>query len=198
MKKTFILAGFCAALLASCADDDSNATDTLPPVSGNKVLALKVDLLTNAFEGGKELEFEEAADFNVDIDYNAPGDFGDITLFYEELQEPIFAGTIHWMGLGQITYPQFSTADSFEVLGTEAAQPAEDDFEHIPYPTAASEPYYPYPPDFNDIWDSIDNLELVQAYRQQNPDAKVKIFLYTPSVGVGNPEEWDWIIFIEN
>jgi hypothetical protein len=196
MKKTIILAGLCA-LFASCADDDANP-GTLPPVSGNKVLALKVDLLTNAFEGGKELEFNEAGDFSVAIDYNAPGDFGDITLFYEEVQQPIFVGTIHWMGLGEITYPQFNTPDSFEVLGSAAAQPAEDDFYHIPYPTAASQPYYPYPPDLNAIWDAVDNLELVQAYRQANPSAKVKIFLYTPSVGDGNPEEWDWIIFIKN
>jgi hypothetical protein len=51
---------------------------------------------------------------------------------------------------------------------------------------------------YNTIWTSVQNIIKVRQYLYANPDATVKIFLYTPSVGVGNPAEWDWFIFMKN
>jgi len=196
MKKTLLLLGLCA-LAASCADDDALPANNPNPVAGNKVLVLKVDLLTNAFEGGKQLEFDSAENFTIASYYNAPGDFGDIKLRYNEVEGDLFAGTIHWMGLGQITYPEFEMPNAFTSMQGETAMPAATDFELVP--VAQGEPPYEWPDtNYGAIWDAIDNLQLVQDYRAANPGAKVQLFLYTPSVGVGNPAEWDWIIFLKN
>lgn len=195
MKKILLFAGLCA-FMVSCSDEDNNNTNTLPPVSGNKVLALKVDLLTNTFEGAKELEFEDLDGFSIGVDYNAPGDFGDVTINYAEAQQPLFAGTIIWMGTGEISYPEFQPAGAFESSNGEAALPANEDFELIANGEGEAAPWQSL--EYDEIWDAIDNLDVVKAYRQQNPNAAVKLYLYTPSVGIGDPAEWDWIVFLKN
>jgi len=45
---------------------------------------------------------------------------------------------------------------------------------------------------------SVQSLVKVREYLSKNPKTPVKLFLYTPSVGAGNPEDWDWIIFLKN
>jgi hypothetical protein len=52
--------------------------------------------------------------------------------------------------------------------------------------------------DYTKIWMSIQYLVKVREYLKSNPNESVKIFLYTPSVGVGNPADWYWIIYIKN
>jgi hypothetical protein len=164
----------------------------------NKVIVLKVDLLTNAFEGGKELEFEDAETFSISADVNPADDFGDITLNYEETALPLFAGGIVWMGTGEITYPAFELPGTFE---TQAALPvpAASDFEYA-YEFTGDYFYEEYYTTVNyaALWQSIGNLQLVQEYRALNPDAKIKLYLYTPGIGIGDPAEWKWIIFIKN
>ncbi|MES2488027.1 MAG: hypothetical protein V4581_19020 [Bacteroidota bacterium] len=202
MKKTMLLFGLCA-IFASCSDDDNSdpVNVILPVLDANKVLALKVDLLTNTFEGGKVLEFEGPTDtFTISADYNVPGDFGDITLKYNEVDANLFEGTIHWMGLGEITYPSFELPNAFAAIDNETAMPAANGFEFVSYGSefGSPSPYYEENADLAAIWDAVDNLQLVKDYRITNPNAKVQLFLYTPSVGVGNPAEWDWIIFLKN
>ena len=51
---------------------------------------------------------------------------------------------------------------------------------------------------YNEIWTSVQSLVKVRQYLNSNPNATVKLFLYTPSVGIGNPAEWDWIIVMKN
>ena len=52
----------------------------------NNVLILKVDYLTNTFEGGKELTFNQSAQsFSIINQYKVPADFGNIKLIYQEL-----------------------------------------------------------------------------------------------------------------
>ncbi|GGB85774.1 hypothetical protein GCM10007424_27330 [Flavobacterium suaedae] len=192
--KNFILSLGLVALLASCSSDDSNPVQETP--TANKVVMLKVDLETNVFEGGKELTFPEANSFTISTIYNEPGDFGDITLKYEEVNETIFAGDIVWMGLGEMTYPEtLNTADDFLSVDETVAFPMEDNFQIIEY---SEYNYYPESIDYSAIWGAIDNLQIVQEYRDSNPDSKINLFLYTPSVGVGNPAEWDWYVILKN
>ena len=90
MKKIIFI--LFAVLVFSC-DNDSE------PVilnEANKVILLKVDFLTNEFEGGKEFEFSTSESFTISSTYNTPVDFGDIQLYYNELNEKIFDGTIIW------------------------------------------------------------------------------------------------------
>ncbi|MFP9115773.1 hypothetical protein ACLI1A_17665 [Flavobacterium sp. RHBU_3] len=193
MKKLITL--MAAIAFASCASDNTQPVENSAS-NGNKLLLLKVDLLTNAFEGGKELEFSEAETFTIGTEYHPAGDFGSIKLSYQETGQPIFAGDIIWMGLGEISYPQqFDAPSSFTTIANEVAQPDASGFETVQYDEFS---YYPETIDYAGIWNAIDNLQAVKNYRLANPDTKVYLYLYTPSVGFGNPEEWDWFVMIKN
>ncbi|OIQ17615.1 MAG: hypothetical protein BM557_07960 [Flavobacterium sp. MedPE-SWcel] len=193
MKNLFLLLSL-SLFLGSCSDDDSSVTP--PNETENKVLLLKVDMQTNAFEGGKELTFPEFTDFTIETSYIEPGDFGDIELKYQEADAPIFAGTIVWAGLGEMTYPEIlNTTTSFTTIDTPVQAPTEENFELVQYSDYS---VYPELINYNAIWGAIDDLQLVKEYRDENPNAKVNLLLYTPSVGVGNPAEWDWFIILKN
>jgi hypothetical protein len=51
---------------------------------------------------------------------------------------------------------------------------------------------------YNAIWTSVQSLVKVRQYLTSNPNVTVKIFLYTPRVGIENPAQWDWFIFMKN
>ncbi len=155
-------------------------------------MLLKVDYITNTFEGGKELTFSEPTPtFTITTDYKSPGDFGSIKLIYKELNEKLFDGTIIWMGKGQISFPtqliepkEFSVIKTYDILYPVG-------FENIFDPNNQTYDYTP-------MWLKVQHLAKVREYLKSNPKAKAKIFLYTPSVGVGNPADWDWIIILKN
>ena len=179
-----IIASLSILLFASCEEVDRHYR--------SKILMLKVDYLTNNFEGGKELLFHQPSEnFTIRTEYTPPGDFGNIKLVYEELNKVIFDGDIIWMGLGQIIYPQnILLASEFEhVLTNDYITPREG-FENVFNPQNTNY-------DYSQIWSSVQGLVTVRDYLRSNPDATVKLFLYTPSVGVGNPEDWDWILFLK-
>jgi len=195
MKNKILVMGL-GLLLVACSDE---TTAPVEKVKENKVLMLKVDLLTSAFEGGKELTFDEASAFTIGVDYESPGDFGGIKLKYQELNAPLFEGTIHWMGRGEMSYPEIDTPQSFATVDSAVALPAESMLEVVQYLDPAMPlDEWPYLPEYATLWDAVDNLKLVKDYRAANPNSKVNFFLYTPSVGVGNPEHWDWFIILKN
>lgn len=189
MKRNLIILSFVITLF-SCSNSDENSPI---PENTNKVLLLKVDYLTNEFEGGKELSFDtDIASMTVNNQYVQPSDFGSITLTYAELGETLFDGTIVWNGTGQMNFPQnLLQANQFErVLTADYIVPASG-FENVFNPDNTN---YDYDP----IWLPVQGLVKVREYLLSNPNATVKLFLYTPSVGIGNPEEWDWIIIMKN
>lgn len=197
MKNKLLLMGLCLSVMA-CSDDNSDPVDENPQ-SGNKVVLLKVDATNFAFEGGKELTFEEASSFTISHEYNLPGDFGSIKLKYEELDAPIFDGDIHWMGLGGMNYPEaIDPVSSFESIATAVPMPDESLRELVLYDEFVPVDEWPYAANYEQLWDAVDNLQIVKEYREANPGAKVHFFLYTPSVGVGDPAEWDWFIILKN
>ncbi|RZK12470.1 MAG: hypothetical protein EOO46_03055 [Flavobacterium sp.] len=191
MKTTIFTLLIFVLSLTSCVGDEDIPSIVLP--QDNKVLLLKVDYTTNTFEGGKELSFNDTtATFNVEVEYQEPGDFGGIQLYYKELDTKIFDGSIVWDGTGEINYPEnFEPASSFEVTLTNDYIFPTEGFENVFNPT--QETY-----DYQTIWGAVQSLLKAREFVLSNPDAKAKIFLYTPSVGFGNPEEWKWIIILKN
>jgi hypothetical protein len=190
MKK--IVCILLAIFIASCNNDD----DATNQNEVNKVVLLKVDFLTNEFEGGKELEFQTAENFTITSNYVSPGDFGGIQLFYSELDQKIFQGTIIWSGSGTRSYPEnMDLPNDFATINENLELPNADVFEPVMYEEFA---YYPEPIDYAGIWNSIRNLEVVKNYRDSNPQGKINLFLYTPSVGLGSAAEMDWYIYIKN
>jgi hypothetical protein len=191
MKKLlyfFILSIF----LLSCSDSESNSTT----VTTNKIALLKVDFLTNTFEGGSILNFPDHTNYNLTTDYQAPGDFGGIQIKYDGLNQLIFDGSIHWAGLGERTYPQqIDAANSFALSANQVALPSSNFLSILDYDEFA---YYPDIIDYATLWNAINQLTIVGEYRSSNPNATVYFLLYTPSVGLGNPADWDWYILIKN
>ena len=110
------------------------------------------------------------------------------------LSEPLFEGTIHWMGTGKMTYPEkLEPASYFHVANT---------FDYI-YPVKGFEPiiipdiYNFEEKDYLEVWSKVQHLKLTREYLKADPNQKVNIFLYTPSVGAGDQLTWKWIIFLK-
>lgn len=166
----------------------------LTPQIPNDVLLLQIDYLTNTFDGGKEFTFpNQTTTFSITNQYVTPSDFGSIKLFYSELNQLLFEGTIHWMGTGSILFPTvFQPATSFSFVNT-----------LVPIPMPAAGFQNVFNPDntvynYQEIWNSFAYLQKTgdYGYWQTNTVAP-KIFLYMPSVGVGDPATWKWIIILK-
>ncbi len=190
MKSTKFLFLFLIVLLSGCKLNDTemnvNSRDAV-----NQVLMLKVDYTTNVFEGGTVFYFDRTTDsFTIENEYIAPGDFGSVKLIYKELDKPLFEGSIHWMGLGKITFPEkLESANRFKI----------DSQEYYVYPKNGFEDVFN--PDNRQLnyekpWSSVQNLVKVREFLTINPNQKVKMFLYTPSVGEGDPKDWYWVIYL--
>lgn len=178
-------------LLLSCSKVDFKKIQMNK--TANKVLMLKVDYMTNTFEGGKEFTFAKSITaFTIIYEYKAPGDFGSIKLTYRELNEPLFDGTIIWEGLGKMIFPKnLQPASEFDAfITTDIVYPI-NGFRNVFNP--GNETY-----DYNKVWMSIQYLVKVREYLKSNPNETVKIFLYMPSVGIGNPADWYWVVYLKN
>ncbi|SCY50428.1 hypothetical protein [Flavobacterium caeni] len=204
MKTPFLfLLGLMA--LAGCSADDTTSAEALQTTEArpanpknntvaNQVLMLQVDFETHVFEGGKKLFYQSAETFAIASDYDPPGDFGGVTLRYAETNEMLFAGTIIWMGTGQMTFPAgLNPAGSFATIASPVPMPTS--IETVQYTQFA---YYPEPMPYQAIWNAVDHLQVVAQFRASNPNGTVHVFLYTPSVGVGNPAEWDYFVMLKN
>ena len=176
--------------LSSEEDNTDNAVNAV-----NQVLLLQVDYTKSEFEGGKELKFlKKENDFTISHEYIEPSDFGSIKLIYKELNEPLFEGTIHWMGTGKMTYPEkLEPASKFgAVITLDYIYPGKG-FEPIIIPDI----FKFDEEDYLKVWRKVQYLNKTRDYIEANPNQKVKIFLYTPSVGAGDPLTWKWLIFIK-
>jgi hypothetical protein len=204
-KKIFLL--LAITFFSSCSKDENSSSNTneflkrqsirnnyLAPPVPNTVLLLKVDYLTHTFEGGKEFTFPNQTNtFTIQTQYQAPSDFGGIKLYYQELNQQLFNGSIHWMGTGSILFPSdFQPAGAFAVVQTLVP---------VAFPTSGFQNVFN--PDntvynYQDVWSSIAYLQKTgdYGYWQTNTIAP-KIFLYTPSVGIGDPATWKWIVILK-
>ncbi len=193
MKNIFLLLVASAFCLSCTPSSTSTQEERISNPAENKILMLKVDYTTNVFEGGKELTLGPySSSFETNNEYQAPSDFGYLKVFYTPTNTKIFDGTIHWLGEGAMSYPtNFAPANSFVVLNTFAA---------IPMPVVENifGTSTPQNVNYTAVVNPLIYLEKVNAYRISNPTAKVKIFLYTPGVGVGNPATWKWIVMFKN
>ena len=161
---------FIAIMLLGC-DSNENLSDELGRDSVGQVLLQQVDYTTNEFEGGKELRIlKKSKELIITHEYTEPNDFGSIKLLY--INEPLFEGTIHWMGTGKMTYPEkLKPASYFQVANT---------FDYI-YPGKGFEPiiipdiYNFEEQDYLEIWSKVQHLKLTREYIKANPNQKVII-----------------------
>ena len=187
MKTKILLLLFVFALYGC----DSNLKDADLDNEVSQVLMMKVDYTSNTVEGGTEFKFTGKSDnVTIETEYKEPSDFGSVKLVYKELNEVLFFGTIHWMGLGEMSFPKkIDPKSMFEAnLTLDYVSPV-NGFEDIFNPQDMKL-------DYKQPWMAVQFYVKVREYLSANPNQKVKMFLYTPSVGTGNPEDWSWIIYL--
>lgn len=188
-----LLFGLSIIFLSSCKKKEDNDQDHV----SKKLLLLKVDYLTHDFEGGQQLEMAAYANLSDTLplikNYVQPSDFGSISFYYKTTNATslVFDGSIIWDGLGSRTFPStLANAIDFPTLGTPLSNIDSTEFHVVHYDLAPQKIYY------DSIWDGIKNLKITDYYRS-GANTKMSLFLYQPSVGPGNPADWDWYIVME-
>lgn len=184
MKKIIPLFIACA-ILVGCEKENT------PIQQQNKILLLRIDYLTYQFEGAFEqtlsspfAPFDSLPISNV---FQSPGDFGNLKLFYQPNNELIFDGDIVWNGWGPINYPtSFSPPANYLHTGLSLSLPDSSRFQNV-FPQW----HYPKLP-LDSIWMNIGDLAIVKEYNASPKN--IGFLLYTPSVGVGDPAQWDWFL----
>ena len=192
MKTRILLLSLISLLFISCNSDSTGLDND----KTNKILMLKVDYTTNTFVGGTEFSFaKQTDDFTIKSEYVEPGDFGSVKLIYKELDDTLFIGTIHWSGLGEMTFPKsLQPSSSFKVDLKEIFILPPNGFENVFNPDNLK-----YDDDkYMQVWSGVQNLVKVREYISSNPSQNTKLFLYTPSVGEGDPLDWYWIIYLKS
>lgn len=183
--KNLILTLSVIITLCGCRRDQINKPDS--------ILLLKVDYQTLQFEGGLEQKVNstlpDSDTIPLRVNYKPPGDFGSIALYHKPGNELLFKGTIIWMGKGEISHPvSFKPASSFQTYNTPLAYPGSSAFKPVNVQPGTTVP------DLEPVWNAVAKLHIVSEYRQANK--KIGVFVYTPSVGIGNPADWDWILVL--
>ena len=190
MKKIAFL--FLLIIFSSCSDD---ADDNVIQNQNRELTILKVDFLTHTFEGGNSFEFNNIAMTNtlpIEEIYVAPSDFGNYTLKYTPTNEVIFNGPIAWMG-GSYDLPLDFDSSDYE---TTTLNPSInlDEIEYF-MPTAdilAGEGYTNF--DYASVWNSIKNLQVTNDCLNNN--GKIGFVLYTPGLGLFQPENAYWLVIL--
>lgn len=188
-------------ILLSCdKNEDNKNVVSSPPELGpsTKILLLVVDYNTYKFEAGKELEIStntyNSISMPVKVNYNSPGDFGDVTLLYEPTNDSIFGGTIIWMGKGEVFYPRsFNMPDFFEISEPGLNLPPDRRFQQI-LNTSNAAKYTDLK--YENLWKAVHKLKIVKDYFKAGKN--IGVYRYQRSVGLGSPSEWDWIIVMTN
>ncbi len=184
--KNLILTLSALIMLCGCKQDDINKSGS--------ILLLKVDYQTLKFEGGVEQKVNStlpnADTIPLKVDYQAPGDFGGMALYHKPGNELLFKGTIVWMGKGAMSHPAaLNPSGSYQTLNGELPYPGNSAFKPVMGQSGGGTA-----PNFETIWSAVSKLQIVAEYRKANK--KISVMLYAPSVGIGDPADWDWILLM--
>lgn len=159
----------------------------------SKVLMLQVNYNDQVFEGGKEFIFNEPSNsFSITALHPVDNfDFHEFELRFTELDERLFYGSVVWAGSGGMSFPtSIEQPGQFPPSNPNTIAIPANGFENVLDMSGITTGY-------EQAWSAVENLAIVNEYFITNPDQTIKIFLYTPSQGMGNPEEWKWIIYIK-
>ena len=182
--------------LAGQPSNDFTESDLQETDLQKHILISKVDYLTFRYKGFYALNVTNKLNSGNEIpfvsQYQAPGDFGYIKLFYRNTDNLLMDGSIIWSGCGELNFP-----DNFR-----AGLPMDNG---LPYPGQSRISFindgghYETVTDERDlqyIWQSVSRQKEFQHY-YGNSSKKVAVYLYTPSVGIGNPADAYYLVFTE-
>ena len=162
------------------------------------ILISKVDYLTFRPRGFYAMNVQNPVSSGNEIpfvaQYQAPGDFGWFKLFYQNTDNLLAYGSIVWMGCGELEFPESFRAG--QKLNSGLPYPGQSKIAYIndggQYCTvdAAQEV------GLQRIWQTLSKQEEFQHY-YNNSHKKVAVYLYTPSMGIGDPADWYYLVFTE-
>jgi hypothetical protein len=154
---------------------------------------LVLDYQTYAFEQGHFSVHPLCDSCDIDslpfnIQYHSPGDFGDITFFYNHTGDTLFSGTIIWMGGGKINYPDsFISGSVFEIDSTPAPSPASLQHYYFDMPVFSQG-------QADSVWEQVRYLRILKEFAVY--PYRAGIYLYPPAVGAFDPSQAKWIVFV--
>ena len=199
IRKNFIKAISAICILSvgvffmGCKKEDSKDEENV----SKSIIMLKIDYLTYNFEGGQLIELAPYTNLTdtlpLIVNYIEPLNTGSLKISYKSSNTTglVFDGSIVWMGLGSRTFPSLLVdASSFPVLTTPLNTIDSSEFHVVHYDLAPQQIYY------DSIWGGIKHLKIVDEFRRVD-SPKMSLFLYRPSVGAGDPADWDWYILLE-
>ena len=164
----------------------------------NDILVMKVDYMTFKFMGYSTVKIADALSDADTIpfctEYKDPCDFGYIKLYYgrKDSGNLLFNGSIVWAGCGKMEYPKdFVTCRSNMMDIIYPGQSRFSFFDGGSHYTVTDE----Y--ELKRIWQTITPMEAFQWYYGRTAK-KVAVYLYTPSVGMGDPADGYYLVFVEN
>ncbi|MBR4136279.1 MAG: hypothetical protein IKU03_07725 [Bacteroidales bacterium] len=160
------------------------------------ILISKVDYLTFRYKGFYALNVSDKLNTGNEIpfvsEYQEPGDFGYIKLFYRNTNNLLMDGTIIWSGCGALSFPASFRAG--QALNSGLPYPGQSRFAFIDnggqYTTVSDDN------ELQRVWQTVSRQQEFQHY-YGNSSKKVAVYRYTPSVGVGNPADWYYLVFTE-
>lgn len=176
--------------------DDFTESDLENADLQKHILISKVDYLTFRYKGFYALNVTNKLNTGNEIpfvaDYRSPGDFGYIKLYYRNTNNLLMDGTIIWAGCGALNFP-----DSFRAghrLASGMPYPGQGRIAFINnegHYTAVTDEY-----ELQCIWQTLSHQQEFRHYYTHS-SKRVAVYLYTPSVGVGNPADAYYLVFTE-
>ena len=176
--------------------DDFTESDLKDADLHKHILISKVDYLTFRHKGFYAMDVSGKTNSGTEIpfiaEYKPAGDFGSIKLFYNDKSNLLLDGTIIWSGCGRLEFPESFRAglplqDGLSYPGQERFAFIGDDGK---YTTVNDER------DLRHIWESVSKQKEFQYY-YANSSKKVAVYLYTPSVGMMDPNVACYFVFTE-
>ncbi len=196
MYRSSFLTALSAIILLLATSCNKNNEHPVPATAKATITLLKVDYLTRQFEGGRQFFFTPsgalADSVPLTIYYKGPGDFGNITLKYAPTADTVFDGTIIWMGRGEIRYPAFAPASAFGTSGIQIPPPDSATLQGL-YPDVHATRFTNST--IRQAWAGIAGLYVARDNHVSG--GRKALLLYMPSVGIGNPADWDfiWVLY---
>ena len=170
------------------------------------ILIAKVDYMTFEYGGFYSMnvtnKLNEGNEIPFHADYMPPNDGGYVKLYYRDESNLLMYGTIIWAGCGELIFPDtFVKGGNIDTYVPEYTMKRNLSFpsDRISYIDVDGNYVQDVDESDNDlgyIWQTLSAQEEFMSYYEQS-QKKVAVFLYAPSVSIGNPYDWYYLVFVE-
>jgi len=176
--------------------DDFTESDLKESDLKKDILISKVDYQTFQYKGFYALNVSGKTNdgelIPIISEYQSPGDFGYIKLYYRNTGNLLVDGTIVWSGCGQLAFPEpfragLPVKEAIPFPGIEHFARLGEDGQ---YTETVNEW------EMKHIWQSVSYQKEFQHYFG-NATKKAAVYLYAPRVGLFDPYEAYYLVFVE-